>query len=370
MNIKPLSILTWNATGIISSSAYLIDCLNENRIDICGISEHWLYEKDLSFLNQLDKHYTSFAVSDGDLKCPSRRRVGKGGVAFLWHIKHDKNISPILFDDDRIIDIKYEIDADNFVYFFQTYLPCGNHSIDLFRDCVDRLQNVISVYSEKGMVVIMGDINTHLSRSGHQERQSNHCRYLNKLLIDNNLVSINTLDFCHGADSTFVTYDGRHESLIDHIKIPVEKLHYVSFCEIKDDSALNVSRHRPIHCLLEIPACLSYIPDPQVESTKINWRNIDQDSTNAYVSELENNELIRKKIFERELNSQTSIDEAYGIIVSEITRAARKCFPVKKYKPFLKPYWNQELCNFHKRMTSKRAAWITNGKHEGVNGVY
>ena len=252
------------------------------------------------------------------------------------------------------------------MYFFQTYLPCGNHSIDLFRDCVDRLQNIISVYSEKGMVVIMGDINTHLSRSGHQERQSNRCRYLNKLLIDNNLVSINTLDFCRGADSTFVTYDGRHESLIDHIIIPVEKLHYVSFCEIKDDSALNVSRHRPIHCLFEIPACLSYILDPQVESTKINWRKIDQDSTNAYVSELENNELIRKHFFEKELNSQPSIDEAYGIIVSEIARAARKCFPVKKYKPFLKPYWNQELCNFHKRMTSKRAAWITDGKHRNI----
>ena len=36
-----------------------------------------------------------------------------------------------------------------------------------------------------------------------------------------------------GADSTFVTYDGRFESLIDHIIIPIEKLPYASRCEIK-----------------------------------------------------------------------------------------------------------------------------------------
>ena len=46
------------------------------------------------------------------------------------------------------------------------------------------------------------------------------------------LVSINTLELCRGADSTFVTYDGRHESLIDHIIIPIEKLPYVSRCDI------------------------------------------------------------------------------------------------------------------------------------------
>ena len=82
MNRKSLNILTWNATVIMSSAAYLIGCLNETNIDICGIAEHWLYEKDLAFLSQLDKNYTSCAVSDGDLKRPSNRRVGKGVVAF------------------------------------------------------------------------------------------------------------------------------------------------------------------------------------------------------------------------------------------------------------------------------------------------
>ena len=56
MDVHPFSIITWNATGIMSSAAYLSNCLNQNKVDICGISEHWLNEKDLSFLNQIDKH--------------------------------------------------------------------------------------------------------------------------------------------------------------------------------------------------------------------------------------------------------------------------------------------------------------------------
>ena len=85
-----LNICTWNATGIMSSATYLSNSLKYRNVDICGISEHWLYEKDLHFLNQIDNYYNSYAVSDNDLKLPGRRRVGKGGVAILWHRKHDK----------------------------------------------------------------------------------------------------------------------------------------------------------------------------------------------------------------------------------------------------------------------------------------
>ena len=185
------------------------------------------------------------------------------------------------------------------------------------------------MYSERGTVAIMGDINTHLSRSGHQDRPHNRSLYFNTLLRENNLVSINTLELCRGADLTFVTYDGRHESLIDHIIIPIEKLTYVSCCEIIEDEALNVSRHRPVHCVLGIPASRFDFFDNQVESIKINWKKINQESISSYAHELENNELIYNWFLEGDLNSHSSIDRAYQTLGSEITVAARKCFPVK-----------------------------------------
>lgn len=107
-----LNILCWNATGIMSSSTYLCDVLTRKAIDICGISEHWLYEKDLNFLNEIDNNYRSHAVSDAALHFQGRRRVGKGGVAILWHKRHDQNIAPVHLDEDRIIGVKYTCNSD------------------------------------------------------------------------------------------------------------------------------------------------------------------------------------------------------------------------------------------------------------------
>ncbi|MEW8561249.1 MAG: hypothetical protein AB2541_04060 [Candidatus Thiodiazotropha sp.] len=370
METPAISILTRNATGIMSSAAYLSDCLNHNKVDICGISEHWLYEKDLSFLYLIDNCYNSHAVSDWDLKRPSKRRVGKGGVAILWHRKHHNKISPLLFDDDRIVGIKFEINTDNFIFFFQLYLPCVNHSIELYKEYLNRLQNIISIYSELGTVILMGDINTHLTRCSQQEpRLNSRGAHFNDLLRENNLISINTLDFCVGAGSTFVTYDGRHESLIDHIILPVEKLQYVTFCEIRDDDALNVSRHRPVHCMVELPICCFDPDEDQIEYKKINWRKADEKSVNAYVSAIQNNERLQSNFLEGRLNSMSSIDQAYETLVNEITVAAQNCFPVKRFKHFLKPYWNRELDTLHKRMTQKRAAWVSDGRPRGPEFV-
>ena len=88
-----VNLKTWNATGIMSSSSYLSDCLSLKNIDICGLSEHWLYEKDLIFLNEINGNYMCHAVSDFDLMIPGHRRVGKGGVALLWHKKLNSRVT-------------------------------------------------------------------------------------------------------------------------------------------------------------------------------------------------------------------------------------------------------------------------------------
>ena len=151
----------------MSSSSYLVELLNNNAIDICGISEHWLYEKNLYFLESLDNNYKSYAVSDFDLKRPSSRKVGKGGVAILWHDKINKCVTPIELDDDRIVGIQVMLDTDNFMYFFQVYLPCSNHSIYKYREYIEKLENINSIYSQKGVVCFMGDMNCDIYKESH-----------------------------------------------------------------------------------------------------------------------------------------------------------------------------------------------------------
>ena len=50
MGDKTLNILTWNATGIMSSASYLCDVLIKYNFDIYGISEHWLFQPNSTTL--------------------------------------------------------------------------------------------------------------------------------------------------------------------------------------------------------------------------------------------------------------------------------------------------------------------------------
>ena len=57
-----LKLITWNATSVMSSCTYIVDMLKLNHFDILGISEHWLRDVDLHFLDQLDSNYKRYAV--------------------------------------------------------------------------------------------------------------------------------------------------------------------------------------------------------------------------------------------------------------------------------------------------------------------
>lgn len=41
---RSLKLMTWNASGIMSSGSYLGRVLGQYDIDICGVSEHWFVQ--------------------------------------------------------------------------------------------------------------------------------------------------------------------------------------------------------------------------------------------------------------------------------------------------------------------------------------
>lgn len=363
VSCNTLNFLCWNATGIMSSASYLSDILNKKAIDICGISEHWLYQKDLNFLNEIDNNYHSHAVSDSVLMLPGRRRVGKGGVAILWHKKHDNNIAPLSFDDDRIIGVKYTCNLTCDFYFFQLYLPCSNHTLEIYTEYIDRMRNILNLYSDRGIVVLMGDMNVNLLQSALHQNISGRKSYFLNFLHENNLVSLNTLGNCKGAKSSFVSYDNSCESLIDHILLPCDKLYYVCDCEISDDDCLNVSRHRPIFCRIRTPE-YQRLPYYSSNDISISWRKVTGETTDEFKTCLSSNEVLRN-LQNCDINTKDAIDSAYCNLVNEVKNTALQCFPIKQFKHFLKPYWSDELNTLHKDMKRKRAAWVSCGRPRG-----
>jgi exonuclease III len=199
--VSSVSVATWNATGIMSSSSYLCDLLDSYDIDIIGISEHWLFQYDLHFLDLLHTNYISHSTSDPDLFLPSNRRVGKGGLAFLWKKQLNGRITPLDIRSRYIIGIEIMIDPDQYLYLLQVYLPCKNHVSEIYRNCLEELESLFCQYNSNGIVIIMGDFNTELP-----SRYQNHCKMdrrgvdLVQFMLKYNLVAVDTLPYAVGQN--------------------------------------------------------------------------------------------------------------------------------------------------------------------------
>ena len=79
---------------------------------------------------------------------------------------------------DRIIGLQIEISPSFYVYVFQTYFPCSNHPIAEFLGYIDKLENLLGLYADKGLVAIMGDLNANLLHSQSVSMQNNRSRAL------------------------------------------------------------------------------------------------------------------------------------------------------------------------------------------------
>lgn len=349
-----LNIFTWNATGLMSSCSYLCDVLNNKQIDICGISEHWLCEKDILFLDSIDNQYSWYATYDHDLSIVSQRKVGKGGVCLLWNKRLSNVISPVPIDDDRIIGLQINLGMHNLIFVFQVYLPCSNHSINSYKGYIDKIENILSTYYQKGVVIVMGDINSELSLSRTRGK------YLCSMLERFNYISVNTLDMCTGSKHTNVSYNGRIETMIDHVLIPVEKLDLICSCEILDDDSLNVSSHRPILCNFVLPNCDQSFYYSQNEHG-VNWRKISLSHKERYCEYLSKDKNILS-FLDYEVKNKTDVDFMYQGMTSSICQANNCCFPKSKFRHYLKPYWDNDLKMANNISKTKRWSWVMLGK--------
>ena len=361
MEGQNLTIMTWNATGIFSSASYLSDTLVKYDIDICGISEHWLHDYNLYFMKHLNSVYNYHAVSDFDLSCPLAKKAGKGGVAILWHKRLDNMITPLPIEDDHIIGIQFQVHPQLYVFIFQVYLPCTNHSISVFTEYIDKLYNLWYMYSEIGVPIFIGDFNANLLKT----RVDSRVQYLKNFLRDTHCTAVNTLPICRGAKNSFVSYDGCHSSMIDYVCLPNDYIDCVSECVILDDNSLNVSRHRPICLTLLLPGPISGINPSVTHKRQFIWSKISENDKLMYLYEL--TECLKSRnVTCCPLNSTDDIDSTYNDLTAAILDTSVN-LPTYSFKPHLKPYWSHELKSHHKAMVDKRKVWCSEGRPRGIS---
>jgi hypothetical protein len=356
-SMTSLNLLTWNATGIMSSASYLSTALSNRDIDVCGISEHWLYEKDLSFLDCIHRDYTSWAVCDNDLVLPLFRKRAKGGVAILWKRSLDARICTVDTNDDRIIGVRLTLNTNMYMFLFQVYFPSTNYSLDLYNEYTVKLRDIHAMYSQIGIVVFMGDFNAEL----HDVPLGGRSGIFTDMLQDFQMLSVNARSYCKGPRATCVSYATGSETQIDHILIPVSKEDMITTCEVANDVALNVSNHRPVWLRLCIPSFCTH--PPKCTRSSYNWRKADASEVDRY------SVLVTQYLsgISYACENVSDLDTLYENITCGLKSASDRTIPVKGYKPYLKPYWNEQLKQLHRVVVESRNKWLADGRQRNTD---
>ena len=172
----------------------------------------------------------------------------------MWRSCYNDHITPVHIDNDRIIGVQFRTDTGEYLYIFQVYSPSSNYDIRTYREHLECVQDIISGYADRGRIILMGDFNSHLQGKSFIKPNDTRSHEMLRLLSNNQLVAVDTLPICTGSQSSFVSYDGKAESLIDHILVPVECIDLIMSCHIIDDECINVSTHRPIVATLTVRA--------------------------------------------------------------------------------------------------------------------
>ena len=186
-------------------------------------------------------------------------------MGLLWKDSFGDLISPLPFDSDRIVEIRYTCPDGDYLFFLAVYFPSSNHSMEEFRGTLDMLWAICDNYSVQGVVTVTGDFNCHL---GHlcggcsTSNPDDRGKLIHDFLNHFNLFPVNLDDHCTGPVERFRTDDGKYSSTVDFIFIPLAPSNSVVMACVFDWDAENLSDHIPVQI------CISLVdPGPEFEHT-------------------------------------------------------------------------------------------------------
>ncbi|XP_069138863.1 uncharacterized protein [Argopecten irradians] len=358
------TLVCWNIRGIMYGTPLLSELLKET--DIAVVTEHWLLPEQMNFLQSIDSNFKSYGLSNTRISLEPERRVcnrGFGGLAILW--RKEINVCPIESEcNDRVICCSLQLENRSHVFVIGTLMPSTNVSIGVYKETLEHISDLLDKYSQYGHVIIAGDFNAQISKqfgSKNHLRPNDRGEILEPFIVDKDLVSINSQAWANGGTSTFVSKTG-NGSLIDHMFIESRRVDCVEECSTLDDNYLNVSDHLLIRIRYRTPLLVrEHAGNPYA----VNWKKCSAAQLTRYSSQV--SALLREP-FPRNTDT-ASVDHLQCLVnnIVEATRTASKdTLPSKKYRPYLKPYWNAgQVKAFHKTMRERRVVWIQDGRPRG-----
>ena len=153
-----LNCTCWNCSGIFGNYSYATKLLQTT--DILALSEHWLYNDELDFLDSLDNKFSYYASSSSLNDELRRWKRGQGGVGLLW--RKDLKVKK-LTATDTMIAIKIKTGFLQWTMVCGVYLPSTNHTLTEFKEAISALEQLCLRERGDDNLIILGDFNGHIS---------------------------------------------------------------------------------------------------------------------------------------------------------------------------------------------------------------
>ena len=354
---RELKLLSWNCRGVYSCIPYLSDSLRSLDIDICALSEHWLRTFQLHVLDSIDNNYVSIAKGSDEANPEVFSTNNRSGVALIV----SKNIYPFVsiidVDSDRIVGIELNLPGSGSYFIFSIYLPAATQSYEYFKNQIELLFELISVFEEIGSVIVMGDFNVKINGPRLTVVDNTRTKLCRSLMEEHDLFSVNMELFCSGPIETFQSFDGGPSSSIDHILMNTGLRDSVNRAAVLNNQQFSLSDHHPVLCILNLDSELS-IPHTSTSKPSVSWEKaFTSDKITDYTFAVSQN--LWSVAFPKKVN-KVIIDSYYVQITSAIRKAEIETLPYKTFKRHIKPYWNEDLSVFRDFMRSSRIEWINN----------
>lgn len=131
----------------------------------------------------------------------------RGGVALLYR-KSRFRVQEIQVDSPRVVGAEICISDDFTLYCFVVYMPASSRAFEVFSAHVELLETLYSIYSEKGKVLIIGDMNVQIRGPRGNVKENERSTYFLNFLQRCDLLSVNVQMQCTGPCYTFFPETG------------------------------------------------------------------------------------------------------------------------------------------------------------------
>ena len=335
-----------------------------DKTDILCLQETWLFEQDLSCLNNVHVDFVGIGTSTFDLSRGLCSGHAPGGVAILYRQSLQSCIEPISFDVDWCVGAKVSIDGKSF-YVINLYLP--HQCVENEPEYLEKLGNLSSILEGVNLTsyILVGDWNANLGQTG----QATFAEHMTEFCEEHSLV-VSSKVLLPPDSFTYVSDSWATVSWLDHAVSSADMHSIISSIEIGYGIAQD--DHMPVIMDLNLSKLPSLAVCDEVGISLVDWSRMNshdldlyRDATEYYLKELE----IPRAVTCTDVNCKSlshvhDIFDLYEGIVVCLSKAGQVISADSKKKggQFSKTGWNQFVKEHYNRSREYFIAWKEAGK--------